>query len=104
MAGARLARGLAADLAADLAGVFLVAFEGALTLIILRGALTAGLAVVGVLGLALVVLGVEDLAEDLEEVFAADWVAGLAVVFAADWVAGLAVVLLTALAAVLPAG
>jgi hypothetical protein len=88
LAGARLARGLAADLAADLAGVFLVAFEGALTVIILRGALTAGLAVVGVLGLALVVLGVEDLAE----------------VFAADWVAGLAVVLLTALAAVLPAG
>jgi hypothetical protein len=84
--------GLAADLAADLAGVFLAALEGALTLTIFRGALTAGLAVVGALNLALVVLGFEELAEDFAEVFAADWVAGLAVV------------LLTALAAVLPAG
>ena len=73
---------------ADLAGDFLAALEGALTLTIFRGALAAGLAVVGVLGLTLVVLGVVDLAEAL----------------AADEFAGLAEVLLTGLAAVLLVG
>lgn len=73
---------------ADLAGDFLAALEGAFTLTIFRGALTAGLAVVGVLGLTLVVLGVVDLAEAL----------------AADEFAGLAEVLLTGLAAVLLVG
>ena len=87
LAGARLATGLGADLAADLAAVFLAALEGTLTLTIFRGALTAGLAVVVVFGLTLAVLGLVDLAE----------------VLAATRFAGLAAVLLTGLAAVLPA-
>ena len=74
MAGARLATGLGAGLAADLAGVFLAALEGALTLTIFKGALTAGLAVVGGLGLGLAALGLVDLA--------VDWGAGLGVCLA----------------------
>ena len=81
---------------ADFAGDFLAALEGAFTLTIFRGALTAGLAVVGVLGLTLVVLGVVDLAEAL----AADEFAGLAEVL----LTGLAAVLLVGLPAVLLAG